>query len=246
MLVYLDKTMEKAPSVIKTYGNEYCLARCALTCMCEECNQSKQGAITLTRFKSAEYLIRTILHNPSALRDPEMMDPCLRLLSFPVQKQLLTEVAALRRGEMRTRFKESGYTLKEVDGFIKTGPYLPPLHHHLCQSKTLRLKLQEKLLGHLIKTLTGMAKRTSMENDPLAERFNQVKHAMRLGEIEMEILLYAYLRKSETNVKLVHENLKTNFGSGERRDDTVPAQALAIIFGISREIIEAAISQEST
>jgi hypothetical protein len=228
------------------YGKDYRLSR-HRDFVENAIRESDDERLTLVAYKCQEYRLRIFRRWPNKL--PEELP---RLYFARPGKVAVLEAAMLwRREQKRDPFKVSKWTIAKVKSQIQENKGLAlPLGDHLTNSELCE-HLRPLLLRQAEDGLLELAGRLPSTEDTFGERLRQVQEAFRLTALEVEFLLYAYLRKCDNQVFILHEKAKPLsraidgefFQGSETQMNPV---VLAVIVGCGISDLTAALSPEGT
>lgn len=166
--------------------------------------ESDDEKLTLAVFKCQEYRLRLFRRWPDRL--PEEL-PRLYLTRIG-KADVLVSALRWRREQKVDPFKHLEWTSAVVKRRISgKGGLALPLGDHLTNSKLCEY-LRPLLIRHAEEGLEELAGIVPSTKDALGERLLQVQKAFRLTALEMEFLLYGYLRKIDSQVFALHEKVK--------------------------------------
>ncbi len=239
----------KKPIPEHPFGLEFRRQRATLFCGCDDCTESENPRSSLARFKQIEYLIRLVFHDSSVLLITEYLREILEFIGPAAHRILLEEIVAWR-SERKSHpvFKDKNcLSLRDLRRLLRNDkPLVDALENQLDLS-TIVFNAQKGPLTKMIRnSWRRFVKRIPAKDDSLAKRTAQIRVTVGLSEIETEILLYAFLRKTDRKVHALHEHFETNHGVGDSKKVAfTPIEAMSVLLGFSRTQLETALSPDA-
>ncbi len=236
----------------KLFGTQYRLTRIDSIWPLEK--EDRESTSTLAEFKVREYVLRILCDKPFLLFNEETIrNQVVGILEVSSHIKLLQETERWRMGQKPDPLKESEYTPAKLRKQIQLGLTWLPLRDYFEKSWFLVKHLKSLLVKLLHEDVLAFAKKNPSDADFLGNRLRIVRDSLGMGEIEEELLLYAYLQATNKSVNALHHVLKSRYGlTLENREDDIcithhhiKPETFSVILGHPKGEIAAVLAKDS-
>ena len=168
----------------------------------------------LAHFKFFEYLIRTIRHTPELLPESNViLSRGIRLMRPASQLALLKALLKFRKSMKEDPVRNSKYSLIDLQQMVRKGKadFASVLTENFSKNSNAFpafSELKDVFLKLLESDFVAAIRLRPKQEDVLAERLQLLCDVFRLGEIESEILLSGFLRKTDPGVEGLYSALE--------------------------------------
>ena len=193
------KPIEQLP-----FGREYRLAKFKGITKSALGESNVEQGLSLADFKCQEYLLRLLRQNP--LKTSDMIG------SIHLRRQdlvsLMKKVVQWRKSKAKDPFSKSKWTIPELESRIRRDALLVIAWMDHLNNGNLMEDLWPDILVYAEKGFKETVAKSASAEDPLGIRLRQIRDALRLTELEEEILLCVYLLNWDPGVHFLHAVVK--------------------------------------